>query len=423
MTVDLRYLGTLGRKQWNAQLQINQPNFLYNGLKEAFDAVRSGQEAPLLDHVFDGINLAGNGYGPVGSVFNGVQQTAGMHMRASTQFRSNLANGNYMALANALDTLNYNSAFNRNLPLIPAGVNGAVLRHNGFPENFIRTNPQFGAAHMVASINSNNYHSMAASFTLRPTHGINLQSTYTWSKNLGVYGEVGRTYTDPTDRQADYGVLPDNRAHDLRTNGTFTLPVGPNRRFFSNTSGMLARILENWSISWIANLNSGAPLSIGAQSMLYANGTANVVGDFDPKSAKVLFADGSNVGNYFGDGLMQVPEDRLLITLAIAFWLHSRENDCVRDRVAHGRTQGPFRPDLLETLRLNYGSAKEHSTRFFEAVRLAAEGAPAAKRQQLEELFGKRDAITAALAKADPASISEVQALYARTQEITAATP
>src|SRR4029453_10315859 len=67
MTVDVRYLGTLGRKQWNAQLQINQPNFLTNGLKEAFDAVRAGGESELLTRMFAGINVAGNGYGPVGT--------------------------------------------------------------------------------------------------------------------------------------------------------------------------------------------------------------------------------------------------------------------------------------------------------------------------------------------------------------------
>jgi hypothetical protein len=225
-----------------------------------------------------------------------------MHMRASTQFRSNLANGNYSAVANTLDTLNYNSAFNPTLPPIPAGVNGQVLRHNNFPENFIRTNPQFNTAHMVASINSNNYHSMAATFTLRPTAGINTQSTYTWSKNLGVFGEVGRTYTDPADRHADYAILRDSRTHDFRTNGTFTLPIGPNRRFFSGASGTVARILEDWSMSWIINVNSGEPLSIGAQSMLYANGTADIVGSFDPKAAKVVFPEGANSGNYFLGG-------------------------------------------------------------------------------------------------------------------------
>src|SRR4030095_3331779 len=37
LTLDVRYIGTLGRRQWNSNFQINQPNFLYNGLKEAFD--------------------------------------------------------------------------------------------------------------------------------------------------------------------------------------------------------------------------------------------------------------------------------------------------------------------------------------------------------------------------------------------------
>ncbi|MBI2149587.1 MAG: TonB-dependent receptor, partial [Acidobacteria bacterium] len=268
MTVDVRYLGTLGRKQWNVALQINQPNFIYNGLKDAFDAARAGNDSSpalqVLENMFRGINIAGAGFGPVGSTVNGVPQTAGMHLRQFTNTRSNLANGNYMALANTLDTLNYNNGFtgNANLPAIPAGVSGQVLRHNGFPENFIRTNPQFNNAFMIASVNSNNYHSMQAQFTLRPARGINMQSTYTWSKNLGIIGEVGRTYTDPVDRHADYAVLNDTRVHDFRTNGTFTLPIGPNKRFLGNSTGTLARIFEDWSMSWIVNVNSGAPLSV-----------------------------------------------------------------------------------------------------------------------------------------------------------------
>ena len=37
-----------------------------NGLKEAFDAVRAGGESELLNQIFNGINIAGNGFGPVG---------------------------------------------------------------------------------------------------------------------------------------------------------------------------------------------------------------------------------------------------------------------------------------------------------------------------------------------------------------------
>jgi hypothetical protein len=328
MTVDARYLGTLGRKQWNAQLQINQTNFLTNGLKEAFDAVRAGGESDLLNRMFNGVNIAGTGFGAIGTDFSSVPQTAGLQMRSATasaagvngNMRTNLANGNYADLAAIVDLLNYNTSFvgNAALPAIPAGVNGAVLKLNGFPENFIRTNPQFGQAHMLASSNTNNYHSLAMAFTMRPTRGINLQSTYTWSKNLGVFGEVGRTFTDPRDRHADYAPLADNIRHDFRTNGTFTLPIGPNRAYFGTTTGALARVLENWSTSWVVNLNTGVPITIstfnaadaargfvatGHQS-LYANGTPDIVGPFDIHG-KANFANGASSGTYFMDGKLK----------------------------------------------------------------------------------------------------------------------
>src|SRR5678809_1162060 len=65
LTVDVKYIGTLGRKQWNAFFNINQPNFLTNGLKEAFDAARAGNDSSpalqVLENMFNGINIAGTG--------------------------------------------------------------------------------------------------------------------------------------------------------------------------------------------------------------------------------------------------------------------------------------------------------------------------------------------------------------------------
>jgi hypothetical protein len=311
LTVDLRYIGTLGRKQWNAFFQINQPNFLFNGLKDAFDAARAGNDSSpalqVLENMFRGINIAGAGFGPVGSTTGGRLQTAGMHLRAATtgNLSSNLANGNYQGIAATLNTLNYVSAFNPTLPVIPAGVNGSVMRLNGFPENFIVTNPQFTNTYMIATVNTNNYHSMEAQVTLRPTAGINMQSTYTWSRNLGV----GAGYTNPVDRHADYGVLGDTRTHDIRTNGSFAFPMGPNRLLFGNSSGTLARLVEGWQMSWIVNLNSGQPMSIAAQSMIYANGTPDIVGPFNPKDRKIRWEQGGTTASYFGSGaITQVPD-------------------------------------------------------------------------------------------------------------------
>jgi hypothetical protein len=326
MALDLRYLATLGRKQWNVQFNTNVPNFLTNGLKEAFDSVRAGGESALLDQMFKGINIVGTGYGPVGTVTGGVQQTAALHLRNDTRFRSNLANGNYQTLATTLTGLNYvtTAPGNSGLPAIPAGVNGAVMRYNGFPDNFIRTNPQFNATNMVTNLNSNNYHSLQATFTLRPLRGISMQNTYTWSKNLGLLGEVGTNYQDPLNRADEYSILRDNRAHDFRTNGTFTLPVGPNRLFFGGSSGVLARVLEDWSMSWIVNLTSGAPLSIAGQSGLYTYstgtpGTADLVGPFDGEGVVRFTGTGAAAGSYFDPTkYRQVPDPQCTAVTALS---------------------------------------------------------------------------------------------------------
>jgi hypothetical protein len=300
VTLDLRYIGTLSRKLYDT-ININTNNFLYNGLKEAFDAARSGGESELLDRMFRGINIAGTGFGPVGTVLNGVAQTGALHLRsaAANTLRNDLANGNYNSLAGKLATLNYakSNPGNASLPDIPVNETGAVLRYNNFPENFIKTNPQFGSATLHTNMSRTNYHSMQSQITLRPRGGVSLQASYTWSKLLGLAGG----YTNPVDRAGDYTLQPGDRRHDIKTNGTFDLPFGPRRAMLANSTGLLARLVEDWSMSWIINLSSGDPTNISAQSMLFANGVPDRVGNFDPKFGKVQWKDGAVAGNYFGD--------------------------------------------------------------------------------------------------------------------------
>jgi hypothetical protein len=209
------------------------------------------------------------------------------------------------------------------------------MRFNKFPENFIVTNPQFSNVYMIAGVNSNNYHSMEAQITLRPAHGMTMQSTYTFSKNLGITGAVGSTYTNAVDRHADYAVLGDTRIHDFRTNGTFLLPLGPNKLLFGKSTGALARIIEGWQAGWIVNVNSGQPLTLAAQSMLYANGTADVAGSFDPKAGKVEFQPGASSGSYFMGGALTQIKDPQCFRIATAL-----QNLCTLNAVADAKTGG-----------------------------------------------------------------------------------
>jgi hypothetical protein len=186
--------------------------------------------------------------------------------------------------------------------VIPPLVLGQVLRHNGYAENFVVTNPQFSSVNLMTNNISNNYHSLATQVTLRPTRGLTNQLTYTWSRNLGAgfpgADLLGQVFTDPLDRHGDYALLPDTRVHDVRSNGTFILPFGPNQLFFGSSSGTVARIIEGWQLSWIVNLSSGAPLDVTAQNMLYNNGTPDIVGPFDLTGGEVRFT-GATSGTYF----------------------------------------------------------------------------------------------------------------------------
>jgi hypothetical protein len=309
----VKYIGTLSRKLYSS-INLNAPNFLFNGLKEAFDVARAGGESPLLDKMFNGINLVGGtGTGAVGTTVGGVLQTGAGQLRAATasSLRNNLANGNYVALATTLYTLNYNTTLtgNSNLPVIPTGVQGAVLRYNGFAENFIAASPQFSStatsgATLQTNLGNTNYHSLQLQSTLRPTAGVNLQATYTFSKLLGNAGG----YTLPFDRHGDYTLQTGDIRHNFRTNGSFTLPVGPGQLLLGKSTGVVARALESWQLGWIIDLNSGIPTSIAAQNMLYANGVPDKVGPFNPKVGHVHWQNGALAGNYFNGAYTSVPD-------------------------------------------------------------------------------------------------------------------
>jgi hypothetical protein len=351
LTVTTSYIGTLAVKQYRTMTQFNSADFLYNGLKSQFDSIRAGGEAPLLDQMFAGINLCANqstGVSPCGAPPAGAPafgrigidpgQTAAQQLRSSPTFNSNLALGNYSAVAASINTLNYNkqaagaacttgAAGNCGLPDLPVGINavtGAAMRFSGlFPENFIVNNPQYAGISYLTNLDHNNYHSLQIETTYRPIQGISVQGTYTYSKNLGLaipFSQNGanNSFTNPVDRHGDYTIVNNNRPQTIRTNGTFELPFGPNKLLFGNTSGAVARAIERWQLSLIYNYNTGGYSSIAAQSMLYGNGTPDVVATpFTDAAIKALKDGGVEwgtriptgyEGRYFGDVFATVPD-------------------------------------------------------------------------------------------------------------------
>jgi hypothetical protein len=297
-TVDVRYVGTFSRKLAGS-LNLDVPNFLTNDLIEAFDAARSGGESELLDQMFQGLpGFTGSGAQFLRTAFIWAP-SLGPFGGGFTPASTNLATGNYQGLANTLNAAN-------GANFVPCGGNGCLLRNGGFPENFIKTNPQFNNSNLYSNWGSANYQGFQAQFTLRPTHGLSFQGTYTWSRNLGYDTSAG--FTDPRDRRADYSLLSTHRSHTFTTYGTFDLPFGPNRALLNSNNGVLSRIVGGWQLSWIGNATTGIPASLAARSALYGRGTPDQVGPFDPKSAGVYWKPGALAGNVFGDRYTYVPD-------------------------------------------------------------------------------------------------------------------
>jgi hypothetical protein len=323
----------------------------------------------LLDQLFAGLNLnlntngTVNGvnvpYGAVGTVSSGpagsgvtLFQSGAQHLRRSATFQANLSNGNFVGIANSLVGLAPTTGATgqgRQAPPNAAGTTSALtgiamsgLRNgcdrmaNGativqqtitspgqvsaqiantgtaiplrcFPEDWLTTNPQFSTLTYNTNLGHSNYHSLQVNVSTRPMFGITSQATWTWAKSMALPAtfQQGFGYFDPADRNLNFGAQNIN-AHSLRMNGTFELPIGPGKIFFGASSGILARMLERWQTSFIANFNTGAPASLtpGQNHFYFASRYNRGLGWVQP-NGKVEWnvknaTTGAITGSYYG---------------------------------------------------------------------------------------------------------------------------
>ena len=131
----------------------------------------------------------------------------------------------------------------------------ARLPWQGISSNSLQTNSTFVA----------NYNSLQASLLHRLRHGLELQASYTWSKNLDeVNGEAGTDIFElqlPTNdqrnlRKSSYGLAGDDRDQRLVADFSWTTPrerYGPS---------FLRTALSSWQVSGVGVIQTGNALSV-----------------------------------------------------------------------------------------------------------------------------------------------------------------
>lgn len=291
LNLDIRYVGTKGTKLYGS-IPLNQRNYLTNGLREALLVTRAGGDAPLFDQMLRGL-VFNSGQAAVGS--GGVTGSAAL--RQNTTFRTAIANGDFNAVANTL-----------NQSTIITGQTGGLVRNGGLPENFIANNPQFNNVTLTTNPGSSIYHSLEVQATLRPVFGFSSQVSYTWSKALTDCENSGcSTWINPLDRSLSRSLQASDRTHGFRSSGIFELPFGPGRSILGNSSGVVARVAEDWQLSWIFTANSGSPLSVGSTNTYVGGGRPDIVGSFPKDQGQAHMTSG--LPRYFEAGTYQIVSD------------------------------------------------------------------------------------------------------------------
>jgi hypothetical protein len=352
LTLDVSYVGNKGSKLWNP-IELNEPNIFENGILDAFNITRAGGNAVLFDRILNGLNVTGVG------VVNGTSLTGSQALRRFTTTNQWIANGDVANLAN---WLNSTSAL--------TGSNGGLLRNGNLPENFIVVNPQFGSVALHGNNDNSTYHALQTEVKKRFSDGFTGQFSYTWSKNLGNSAAAngsGSSSTavtrDPRNRALQKGLIVFDRSHQFKGNGTWDLPFGSGRRFFSNSPAWLTRAIEGWEVSGIFSWLAGAPLSFTSPIKtlaIRANTNANtpdLVGSLPADLGKVQVGDG--FVQYFANlktQLAPLPDLGGDATLAGRF-----TNQVVLDASGNIVMQSP-RPGTTGTMALNLPGVKGPGT-------------------------------------------------------------
>jgi hypothetical protein len=109
-----------------------------------------------------------------------------------------------------------------------------------------------------------NYNAATVTLRKRPSHGLQFEMNYTFSKSLdqlgGVQNNAG-TYATSFNPNLQYGPSLFDRTHVFNAIFNYDLPAGRGHKFsFSNS--ILDKVIGGWYVSGVFRANSGLPLQV-----------------------------------------------------------------------------------------------------------------------------------------------------------------
>lgn len=155
-----------------------------------------------------------------------------------------------------LNFWNYNS--------VPLDISSdpAVLDAISRAVRLYRPYPQFGEIRHYSNYGHSSYHGGTLRLEKRYSHGMTLNTFYTYSKALNdTDTEAGVTGITFYNRRLEKAVAGFDLTHRWVTTFTDDLPFGTGRRFL-NAGGWRDRLFGGWELTWTQTVQSGLPFTV-----------------------------------------------------------------------------------------------------------------------------------------------------------------
>jgi hypothetical protein len=131
--------------------------------------------------------------------------------------------------------------------------------------------PQFtNVSVLFPTLGVSSYHAGVLRFNKRFSGGLNVLSTYTWSKFLNNTNEGGASlgndggpYSDFYNRRNDWGPSENDVPHRFTFASVYELPFGKGKRWLR--TGAARHVLGDWTVSGVATMQSGSPFTVTTQ--------------------------------------------------------------------------------------------------------------------------------------------------------------
>jgi hypothetical protein len=169
--------------------------------------------------------------------------------------------------------------------------------------------PQFQEIYYNANYGFGNYNAMTVAVQKRLSHGLQLQSSYIYARNLsnlggnpstpagGFAGEYGGTISDPYAPGIDYGNVNFTRRNRFLTTFLYDLPFGKGKMLLSGANGLVDRLVGGWELAGVLLFQSGPfmtvstlndPCGCGFNAFNSTGGRADTVSGVNPDAGQSI---------------------------------------------------------------------------------------------------------------------------------------